>query len=370
MKDIPLYKQIQEAIKTQISLGNLRPGDRIPSETDLAAQFHVSLMTTKNALAGLAEEGIVVRSKGKGTFVAGQAPYKLFSPAGEGSGMMLEPGLRANRHSSSKLIGMIIPSMRTKVEQRLLDAIENAVNGYGYTLVIRVSRGSTAKELQSLEDLGALGIGGLILFSIGAWHERQTVIRAAELQCPVVLIDRYYNDMPVVSVCSDNKAGARKAVSYLFREGHHRLALLTPPVEHSVMADRLAGFDSAVTECGLKPSSVLRYTVPYERFNVSRKDGAELIHQWMLMHHDSFSGLVATDVELARMAYHALKRINEAANKQLVAFDDTEIPEVAYIRQNEAAIGAKAVSLLMGYITRGEQLQGRFVIPTQLILPS
>ncbi|WP_336772858.1 GntR family transcriptional regulator [Paenibacillus sp. MMO-58] len=368
MKDIPLYKQIQEAIKTQISLGNLRPGDRIPSETDLAAQFHVSLMTTKNALAGLAEEGIVVRSKGKGTFVAGQAPYKLFSPSGEGSGIKLEP--RENRHSSGKLIGMIIPSMRTKVEQRLLDAIENAANSYGYTLVIRVSRGSTAKELQSLEDLGALGIGGLILFSIGAQHERQTIIRAEELECPVVLIDRYYNDMPVVSVCSDNKTGARKAVSYLFRKGHDRLALLTPPVEHSVMADRIAGFDSAVTEFGLEPSSILRYTVPYERFNISRKDGAELINQWMIMHHDSFSGLVATDVELARLAYHALKRINRAADKQLVAFDDTEIPEVAYIRQNEAAIGAKAVSLLMGHIARGEQLQGRFVVPTQLILPS
>ncbi|TCM99531.1 DNA-binding LacI/PurR family transcriptional regulator [Paenibacillus sp. BK033] len=368
MKDIPLYKQIQEAIKSQISLGNLRPGDRIPSEKDLAAQFHVSLMTTKNALAGLAEEGIVIRSKGKGTFVAGQAPYNLFFPADEGS--RGERELPAYRHSYGKLIGMIIPSMRTQVEQRLLDAIENAVNGYGYTLVIRVSRGSAAKELQSLEDLGAIGISGLILFSIGALHERRTVVRAEELECPVVLIDRYYNDRPVVSVCSDNKAGSRKAVSYLVGKGHHRLALLTPPVEHSVMADRLAGFESAVAEFGLKPSSVLRYTVPYQRFNVSRKDGAELIHQWMLIHHDSFTGLVATDVELARLAYHALKRINRTAGKQLVAFDDTEIPEVAYIRQNEAAIGAKAVSLLMGHIARGEQLQGRFVVPTQLILPS
>lgn len=364
LKDIPLYKQIQEAIKSQISLGNLRPGDRIPSEIDLAAQFHVSLMTTKNALTGLAEEGIVVRSKGKGTFVAGQAPYKLFFPGEEGSGMKLQIPVKPH------LIGMIIPSMQTKVEQRLLDAIESAVHGFGYTLVIRVSRGCTMKELQSLEDLGALGISGLILFSIGAQHERRTVVRAEELECPVVLIDRYYTDIPLVSVSSDNQAGARKAVAYLVKRGRSRLALLTPPIEHSVMADRLAGFDYAVREYGIEESSVLRYTVPYEVFNVSRKEGAELVEQWMREHHAGFSGLVATDVELARLAYHALKRMYLLSGKQLVTFDDPEIPEVAFIRQNETAIGRRAVSLLMDRILRGERQQDRFVIPTQLILPS
>jgi Transcriptional regulators len=345
----------------QISLGNLRPGDRIPSEIDLAAQFHVSLMTTKNALAGLAEEGIVVRTKGKGTFVAGQAPYNLSLPAEE---------RRLHRPIKPRLIGMIIPSMRTKVEQRLLDAIESAVNGFGYTLVIRVSRGSAVKELQSLEDLGALGISGLILFSIGAQHERRTVVRAKELECPVVLIDRYYTDIPLVSVSSDNQAGARKAVAYLVRNGHRRLALLTPPIEHSVMTDRLAGFDSAVIEYGIEESSILRYTVPYEVFNVSRKEGAELIEQWMREHHAGFSGLIATDVELARLAYRVLNRIYLLTGKQLVTFDDPGIPEVAYIRQNETAIGGRAVSLLMDRLLRGEQPTGRYVVPTQLILPS
>ncbi|MGO4109920.1 GntR family transcriptional regulator [Paenibacillus sp. YAF4_2] len=359
-----MYKQIQAAIKNQISLGNLRPGDRIPSEIDLAAQFHVSLMTTKNALAGLAEEGIVVRSKGKGTFVAGQAPYKLFFSEESSNGKKRQLPMKP------QLIGMIIPSMRTKVEQRLLDAIEKAVDGFGYTLVIRVSRGSAVKELQSLEDLGALGISGLILFSIGAQHERRTVIRAEELECPVVLIDRYYTDLPLVSVSSNNQAGARQAVAYLVRRGHHRLALLTPPTEHSVMADRLAGFDNAVIEHGIVESSILRFTVPYEVFNVSRKEGAERIEHWMRERHAEFSGLIATDVELARLAYHALKRMDLMSGKQLVTFDDPEIPEVAYIRQNETAIGGKAVKLLMNGILRGEQLQGRHVVPTRLVFPS
>jgi DNA-binding LacI/PurR family transcriptional regulator len=269
-----------------------------------------------------------------------------------------------------QLIGMIIPSMRTKVEQRLLDAIEKAVDGFGYTLVFRVSRGSAVKELQSLEDLGALGISGLILFSIGGQNERRTVVRAEELECPVVLIDRYYTDIPLVSVSSNNQAGARQAVSYLVSRGHQRIALLTPPIEHSVMADRLAGFENAVIEYGIEESSILRYTVPYEIFNVSRKEGAERIEHWMRERHSEFSGLIATDVELARLAYHALKRMYLMSGKQLVTFDDPEIPEVAYIRQNETAIGGRAVTLLMNCILRGEKLQGRHVVPTRLIFPS
>ncbi|EFU39703.1 transcriptional regulator, GntR family with LacI sensor [Paenibacillus vortex V453] len=42
-------------------------------------RFHVSVITTRNALAGLAEDGVVTRIKGKGTFVAGVSPLWDFS---------------------------------------------------------------------------------------------------------------------------------------------------------------------------------------------------------------------------------------------------------------------------------------------------
>ncbi len=79
MKELPVYQQIQYKIREQIQQGNLRPGDRIPSEKELAMRFHVSVITTRNALAGLAEEGVVTRIKGKGTFVAGVSPLWDFS---------------------------------------------------------------------------------------------------------------------------------------------------------------------------------------------------------------------------------------------------------------------------------------------------
>jgi GntR family transcriptional regulator len=67
---IPLYIQIEEEIRGSIDSGALGELARVPSETDLAAQFRVSRMTARKALDRLVGDGILFRRAGKGTFVA------------------------------------------------------------------------------------------------------------------------------------------------------------------------------------------------------------------------------------------------------------------------------------------------------------
>jgi GntR family transcriptional regulator len=67
---LPAYQRIQAAILKRIDAGQLRPGDAVPSERDLAKIHQVSLMTARHALASLEREGIVERRRGIGTFVA------------------------------------------------------------------------------------------------------------------------------------------------------------------------------------------------------------------------------------------------------------------------------------------------------------
>lgn len=66
----PVYKRIQHAIRQRIESSELRPGDLITSERELARIHGVSLMTARHALADLEREGIVERRRGAGTFVA------------------------------------------------------------------------------------------------------------------------------------------------------------------------------------------------------------------------------------------------------------------------------------------------------------
>jgi len=69
---MPLYKQLQETLKKQIQTGERKPRQKIPSEINLAKEFDVSVITVRKAVALLAEEGLLEKRQGKGTFVAAQ----------------------------------------------------------------------------------------------------------------------------------------------------------------------------------------------------------------------------------------------------------------------------------------------------------
>lgn len=72
----PLYEQLKQAIKEEIHLKVYRPGDRMPSETELGEKYQVSRITVRRAVKELCEEGILVRKQGKGTFVLDHANYR------------------------------------------------------------------------------------------------------------------------------------------------------------------------------------------------------------------------------------------------------------------------------------------------------
>lgn len=67
---IPYYAQLIRLIKQQINRGLWRPGDQIPGEPELCAQYHVSRTVVRQALLELEMEGLIIRRKGRGTFVA------------------------------------------------------------------------------------------------------------------------------------------------------------------------------------------------------------------------------------------------------------------------------------------------------------
>ena len=67
---LPAYQRIQGAILRRIESGQLKPGDLVESERELAKIHRVSLMTARHALVGLENEGMVERRRGSGTFVA------------------------------------------------------------------------------------------------------------------------------------------------------------------------------------------------------------------------------------------------------------------------------------------------------------
>ncbi len=65
----PKYLQIAHYIRDQILRGDLRPGDEVPSERQLAADWKVSRPTAARSLEALSHQGLVEKRQGSGTYV-------------------------------------------------------------------------------------------------------------------------------------------------------------------------------------------------------------------------------------------------------------------------------------------------------------
>jgi len=70
----PRYAVIKQALLDAIRVGELKPGQRVPSEAELVERFCVSRMTANRALRELQADGVLVRRAGAGSFVAEPRP--------------------------------------------------------------------------------------------------------------------------------------------------------------------------------------------------------------------------------------------------------------------------------------------------------
>ena len=79
---LPYYHQIKEAVRAEIACGRLKPGDALPTEFGLSEQLGVSRLVVHRALRELVTEGLLIRQRSKGTFVAPPArqSYTVVGP--------------------------------------------------------------------------------------------------------------------------------------------------------------------------------------------------------------------------------------------------------------------------------------------------
>ncbi|MGQ9621842.1 MAG: GntR family transcriptional regulator [Candidatus Caldatribacteriaceae bacterium] len=109
---VPLYQQLKNILKGQILSGVLKPGDKIPPETDLCTKYGVSRITVRQAIHSLVEEGFLYRKQGKGTFVTSPKLRRRLPKLYSFTEDMLELGLRP----SSKVLAceVVVADRKTK----------------------------------------------------------------------------------------------------------------------------------------------------------------------------------------------------------------------------------------------------------------
>lgn len=354
MSNTPLYKQIQHKIKHKISSGELRPKDRVPSERELADQFRVSQITAKNALIGLADEGIVVRIQGKGTFVA-EEPFQ--------SGHIKKPQPQSIKKHN--FIGLILPTLRTQVIQRLVESIILFANQSNYQIILRITRESSDVETKMIRELMELGVKGIIIFPTEDENYSEPILRLSLERYPLVLIDRYFRNITTFSVCSDNVRGAYDAVSYLLNKGHEQIALISSENSNTVIEDRTVGYEKAFLDHKLSIDQDLWFHIP---LHVLRSDRCLPAIVDFLDERKKVSAVFTLTEEIARQTFTALQLLGRKIpdDIEMITFDEPEL-NIPCVLQDEHHIGKSAVELLIAQIT-GKKVPAskHIVIPVEL----
>ncbi|MEC0201468.1 GntR family transcriptional regulator [Paenibacillus lautus] len=343
---IPLYQQIQDYIRHVIATENMKPGDRIPTEKELMDQFHVSKITVANALTGLANEKLIARVPGKGSFVAEEAN---FLPAGQASTTPLKG--RGGKRATG-MIGVIMPTIHDYFAIRLIEGIQEALNDEGYRSMIMLTDGKLEKEKDAIKELKALGAEGLLIFPVDEENYNEEILGMKLSGFPFVLIDRYLPGVETHYIAADGRRGTRLAVEHLWELGHRNIAICSDsPLQTVTVQERIEGYIDALKDKGalinpahmitdFKPLSVLKDAEAHPLYRYIRNR--------MVTAYISLNGRLG--VQIYQMAKQA--GLNVPEDVSIVSFDDpTSIVEefsiFTHVKQFERDMGYQAAGKLL-----------------------
>lgn len=112
---LPRYIQTRDSIHERIMSGDLQPGEKLPSEDQLAAEFGVSRMTMRKSLDDLIEAGLIYRRHGLGTFVSNTTVQRDHTRLTD----FFAAGRRDGRVPSARLLSKEIVSAKPKIAKAL-----------------------------------------------------------------------------------------------------------------------------------------------------------------------------------------------------------------------------------------------------------
>jgi GntR family histidine utilization transcriptional repressor len=191
MSEASLHRRIRAEISERILSGAWPPGHRVPAEHELMAEYGCSRMTVNKALAPLAEQGLIVRRRKAGSFVARPRIHSVVldipdiaaevSTRGEPYGYeLLSRTVRIATAQEAAELGLDRPA------QVLALRCLHRASGRPFALEERLINLDAAPEAADA-DFAATPPGGWLLGHV-PWTEAEHRISAANVQKPVAAI--------------------------------------------------------------------------------------------------------------------------------------------------------------------------------------
>ncbi len=172
--------------------------------------------------------------------------------------LALKLGYRSNNFASNlrkqktNTIGVMLHELRSQFMTSVLAGIEKITTEANYDLIIAHSSETFKKEEANALNLFHKRVDGVIA-SLAMDTENLAHFEPFERKgIPVIFFDRVFEDSEGAKVIINNRKAGYEATSHLIEQGCKRIALITANLKRNVYAERLKGYQQALTEQGLK----------------------------------------------------------------------------------------------------------------------
>lgn len=346
-----LYKITEQKLRSMIFGQEYFEGKPLPPENELASALDVSRVTLRKAMGLLLKDGLIVRVRGKGTFVR-------------------RAGAGAAAHGNPRLVGVLLPTLDSWHAVQLLQGIEQTLSDNGYHAAIGLSGHNREAESRILDEFRELGVCGMLIYP--SQHEKynESILRLVLQRFPVVMVDRYLKGIDAPCVCSDNWDGAYRAAAHLLELGHKKIAYITSPADGATsLEDRLAGYERAMAD----------HQVPIDRrLCLSEQNGqpeadAASIAGFLVANRD-VTAVIAAEPELGTAAFEAARRCGLAipGSLSVIQFDERSLvgsclAQGTFVRQDGALLGRTAAEQILKIIGSSAATPEKIVVPVDLV---
>lgn len=225
-----LADQLRDLIRISLETGT----EKLPTEMELCAKYHISRQTVRKTLSLLEEEKLILRRQGSGAYLTGILP-----------------------DSRGNTIGLLIPSDQEYAYPALISDIKSRLSQNHFNCHVFVTGNRVDRERQILETLSEQPLRGLIIEGCKSALPNPNYNLYEKLKksgVPLLFLGNYYpalTDVPYIK--DDNLYGGQLLTKHLLSRGHRQIAGIFRRDDLKGL-ERYYGFAAAMRDAGLPVS--------------------------------------------------------------------------------------------------------------------
>ncbi|QQE77986.1 GntR family transcriptional regulator [Alicyclobacillus sp. SO9] len=358
---VPKYMYVKSKIKEWAATGEIRPGEQVPTEHQLAEQFQMSRQTIRMAMNELEHEGVLYRVQGRGTFLS--------------NGFLSGKGTDI----SHRIIAVVTTYISDYIFPPIIRGIETRLSQDGYSMLLLSTNNDHQKESQALESILQTPIDGIILEPTKSSHYNPNTRKFLSIlarRIPIVMLHGSYVELGLPCVRLDDEEGGALATEHLHSLGHKKIGVLmkTDDIQGKL---RFRGFMRMSTRMGI---DILPEWI---RFS-STEETDENVSQYAKMiagvkSEERPTALLCYNDALAAKLLSAFLELGISVPDDLsvLSFDDSHLAEVNHltsVKHPKYDMGVKAADRILTSVRirqhNSKETVDDYIYPTELSIRS